>query len=225
MKVAIVPAYNEEKTIGEVVRRLKKLNFEVVVVDDCSRDRTYEFAKKEGAIVIRHEKNRGKGFGLRSGIEYVLKNMPNAKYLLFIDADLQHLPEEAPRLIKKLEEGFDLVKGYRSWKNVPFRHKLGNYVWNFLFLIFFGLYVKDLGNGYMAMKIELAKKIKHVLGGGYIIEAKILKESIKSGAKIAFVPVTVVYRKKSRILRGLKIVFGVSFWIFKEGLKYRIYGK
>ncbi|MEM5821120.1 MAG: glycosyltransferase family 2 protein [Candidatus Aenigmatarchaeota archaeon] len=225
MIVAIVPAYNEEKTISEVVKRLKEQNFEVIVIDDCSKDKTYEKAKEAGAVVIRHEKNMGKGFGLRSGIEYAIKNFPNAKYLLFIDADLQHMPEEAPRLIKKLEEGYDLAKGYRSWKNVPFRHKIGNYLWNFLFYLFFGLYVKDLGNGYMAMKVEVAKKIKDVLGGGYIIEAKILKECVKNNFKVAFVPVTVLYHKKSRITRGLKIVFKVAFWIIKEGIKYRIYGK
>ncbi|MEM5828341.1 MAG: glycosyltransferase family 2 protein [Candidatus Aenigmatarchaeota archaeon] len=225
MIVAIVPAYNEEKTISEVVKRLKNQNFEVIVVDDCSKDKTFQKAKEAGAIVIRHERNMGKGFGLKSGIEYAFKIFPNAKYFVFIDADLQHIPEEAPRLIKKLEEGYDLAKGYRSWKNVPFRHKFGNYLWNFLFFIFFGLYVKDLGNGYMAMKAEIAKKIKNVLGGGYVIEAKILKECVKNKFKVAFVPVTVLYHKKSRITRGIKIVFKVAFWIIKEGIKYRIYGR
>lgn len=225
MIVAIVPAFNEEKTIGEVVKRLKKQKFKVVVVDDGSKDKTYEIAKKSGAIMVKHEKNKGKAFAVKTGIEYVINNLPNTKYIILIDADLQHLPEEAPRLIKKLEENYDLVKGYRSWKNVPFRHKLGNYFWSFLFLLFFGKYVRDLGNGYMAMKIETAKIIKDVLKGGYVIEARILKECIKRKLKLAWVPVTVEYYKKSKIVRGIKVVLGVSFWILKEGLKYRIYKK
>ncbi|MEM5830979.1 MAG: glycosyltransferase family 2 protein [Candidatus Aenigmatarchaeota archaeon] len=225
MKVAIVPAFNEEKTIDEVVKRLKKLNFEVIVVDDGSRDKTYEIAKKSGAIVIKHKKNKGKGFAIKTGIEYVIENLPNTKYIILIDADLQHLPEEAPRLIKKLEEGYDLVKGYRSWKDVPFRHKLGNYFWSFLFFLFFGKYIRDLGNGYIAMKFEAAKILRKVLSGGYIIEAKILKECIKNNLKLGFVPVTVKYYRKSRILRGIKVVFGVVFWIIKEGLKYRLSNK
>lgn len=225
MIIAIVPAFNEEKTIGEVVSRLKKQNIEVIVVDDGSKDKTSKIAKEKGAIVIKHEKNKGKGNAIKTGIEYVLDHFPNTKYIILIDADLQHLPEEAKKLIKKLDEGYDLVKGYRSWKTVPFRHKLGNYLWCFLFLIFFGKYVRDLGNGYMAMKLNTAKIIKNVLSGGYIIEAKILKECIKRKLKLAWVPVTVLYHKKSKILRGIKVVFGVAYWIFKEGLKYRIYGK
>jgi len=58
MDFAIVPAYNEEKNIYDVVKRLKKMNFKVIVVDDGSKDRTYELAKKAGAIVLRHKKTK-----------------------------------------------------------------------------------------------------------------------------------------------------------------------
>lgn len=223
MIVAVVPAYNEEKTIGEVIRRLKNLNYEIVVVDDGSKDKTYEIAKKFGAIVLKHEKNRGKGAALRSGLEYVINNFKDVKYVIFIDADLQHIPEESQKLIQKLEEGYDIVKGYRSWKNVPFRHKFGNYFWNLLFFLFFGKYIRDLGNGFLAMRIETAKIIKDILEGGYIVEAKILKECFKRNLKIAWINVTINYQKKSRIIRGIKIVLSVAWWILKEGLKYAIY--
>jgi len=221
---ALVPAFNEEKNIKEVILRLKKhRNVNVIVVDDGSTDATPKIVKKLGAVLVRHETNKGKGEALNSGFNYILKNCPTAKYVVLLDADMQYLPEEAAKVLKPLEDGeADFVTGYRSWSEVPFRHKLGNFVWRTFFNILFGTNFKDTNCGYMGLTKEAMKKVKRAIRGGYIIENALFIEAIKNNFRIKQVPVTVIYKRKSRIPRGLRMGFGVLFFIFIEGLKFRL---
>jgi glycosyltransferase involved in cell wall biosynthesis len=219
MDYAIVPAYNEEKNIHDVVKRLRKIGFRVIVVDDGSKDRTYEFAKKAGAIVLRHKINKGKGEALRTAFEYVKKK--EIKNFVIIDADLQYLPEEAMKLLEPIKRReADFVMGYRNWREVPFRHKLGNFVWRTFFNILYGTKLKDTNCGYMAFGEKAIKEIENI-HGGYIIENSILSDAVKKGLKIKQVPVKVFYHKKSGVKRGIRVVLGVLIYILKEGLKYR----
>lgn len=221
MEIVVIPAYNEEKNIGEVVKRARKIGFKVLVIDDGSKDKTYEIAKRSGAIVIRHEKNKGKGEALKTAFNFLRKNR-KIKRVVVIDADLQYLPEEAPKLLKPIKEDkADLVMGFRNWREVPFRHRLGNFVWRKFFNILFGTKFKDTNCGFMAFGRRAIEKIKNV-HGGYIIENSILIDALKNKLKIEQVPVKVFYNKKSGIKRGIRVVLGVLIFIIKEGLKYRL---
>jgi len=220
MNYAIVPAYNEEKNIYEVVKRLRRMKFKVIVVDDGSKDRTYELAKKAGAIVLRHEKNMGKGEALKTAFKYAREK--KIKSFVVIDADLQYLPEEAKKLLEVIRNcEADLVMGCRNWKEVPFRHKLGNFIWRKLFNFLYSTKFSDTNCGFMAFGEKAIRDIEKI-HGGYIIENSILDDAIKKGLKIKQVPVKVFYHKKSRINRGIRVVLGVSFFIIKEGLKYKL---
>ena len=220
MDFAIVPAYNEEKNIYEVVKRLRKMNFKVIVIDDGSKDKTYELAKKAGAIVLRHKTNKGKGEALNTAFEYARKK--NIKNLVIIDADLQYLPEEARKLLESVKnKEADLVMGFRDWKRVPFRHKLGNFVWRKIFNFLFGAKLKDTNCGYMAFGERAINEIENI-HGGYIIENSILAEAIKKNLRIKQIHVKVFYHKKSKVLRGIRVVIGVLIFIIKEGLRYKL---
>jgi glycosyltransferase involved in cell wall biosynthesis len=220
MDYAIVPAYNEEKNIYEIVKRLRKMKFKVIVVDDGSKDRTYELAKKAGAIVLRHKTNKGKGEALKTAFEFARKR--KIKNFVIIDADLQYLPEEARKILEPIKRGeADLVMGYRNWREVPFRHKLGNFVWKTLFNILYGTKFKDTNCGYTAFGERAIKEIKNI-HGGYIIENSILSDAIKNRIRVKQVPVKVFYHKKSGIKRGIRVVLGVLIFILKEGLKHKL---
>ncbi len=222
MKVAsLIPAYNEEKTIYEVVRRVKKLKMLPIVIDDCSSDKTFELAKKAGAIVLRHEKNRGKGEALRTGFEF-LKKM-NVENVVLIDADMQYLPESSKDLLEVLEKkNADIVLGARNFKEIPLRHRLGNFVWRNSFNLLFGTNFLDTNCGLMALKKSAIEKIKDSLQGGYIVENSILVQALKNNLKIEQAPVKVKYKKTSGFLRGIRVVLGVLIFILKEGFKYRL---
>jgi len=220
--VALIPAFNEEGNIAEAVERTKTRIENVIVVDDGSSDRTAEVAKGKGATVIRHTVNLGKGAALKTGIDHVLKNVPSARYIVLIDADLQLKPEDAPNVLGPLVSGdADVVMGFRDFSKVPFRHRLGNFVWKTAFNILFGTRLKDTNCGYVALTADAAKKVGN-FHGGYIIETQLLAESVKKGLRISQVPVTVDYHRVSAVPRGVRVVLGVLLFTVVEGLKYRL---
>ncbi|MGC8812782.1 MAG: glycosyltransferase family 2 protein [Candidatus Aenigmatarchaeota archaeon] len=223
MKVfSLIPAYNEEKTIFEVVRRVKKLKIFPIVIDDNSSDKTNELAKKAGAIVLRHNVNKGKGEALKTGFEY-LKKRKDIEALVLLDADLQYPPEEAIKLLAPIKSGeAEFVTGYRNFKSLPFRHRLGNFVWRNSFNLFFGTKFKDTNCGLMAIAGNRIKTLSKAVYGGYIIENALFIEALKNKLKIKQVPVKVFYKKKSGVLRGVRVVLGVLIFILKEGIKFRL---
>lgn len=223
MDIALVPAYNEEKNIREVIARIKKVRLKPVVVDDCSRDNTYQLAKKSGAVVLRHTVNKGKAEAVKTGLNYVLKKYRKAERIVLIDADIQYLPEEAVNLLKPLEnEEADFVTGYRDWSTVPFRHRLGNFAWRTLFNLIFNTWFRDTNCGFVAMNRRTAEMMKNIIYGGYILENAMFITALKNKLRIKQVPVAVLYKKTSEIPRGIRMVLGVLIFIFIEGIKYRL---
>lgn len=222
MEFALVPAYNEEKTILEVISRLKRIGLRSIVIDDSSTDRTALLAKKAGVTVLKHEKNKGKGEAIKTGINFLMKKYPKVKHVVVVDADMQYLPDEAVNLLKPIKEGkADFVMGKRDWSKVPFRHRLGNFVWRTSFNIMFGQSLEDTNCGFVALSRRAMNAIKDFIHGGYILEDEMLLAAVKNNLRIRQVPVTIVYREKTRITRGIRMVLGVLIFIFIEGLKYR----
>lgn len=220
--VALIPAYNEEKTIKRVVEKVRSLGIRPIVINDHSTDNTSRIAKKTGAVVLEQSSNSGKGEAIKTGINYALKKLPKTKNFVLIDADLQYDPTEAPRLLEVLDStDADIVIGYRDWSTVPMRHNLGNLLWRTSFNILFGTRLKDTNCGFMAIKRDSAKKILDALHGGYIIESSILSRAVKKKMKIEQTPVTVTYKAQSGVKRGLRMVGGIFLFILSEGIKYR----
>ncbi len=220
--VALIPAYNEEKTIKEVISKMKNADLIPIVVDDGSSDKTYEIATKMKIIVIKHDENRGKGEALKTGFIYILKNLPEAKYVVIVDADMQYLPEESTIILEPLKKDeADLVMGYRDWSTVPLRHNLGNLIWRGIFNLFFGTKLKDTNCGYIGLSRRALEKIRQV-HGGYIIENMMLVEALRHKLRIKQVPVSVTYKFKRNIISGLRMGLGVLIFIIVEGIKYRL---
>src|SRR5215471_11871334 len=94
---AVIPAYNEEKHIGDVVRRTRQVLDDVLVVDDGSADKTAECAREAGGKVVAHEQNLGKGETIKTGLRYFLERQ--FEFVIILDADGQHRPEEIDRFI------------------------------------------------------------------------------------------------------------------------------
>jgi len=221
MKNAVlIPAFNEEKNILEVINKTKKLKKfdKIIVVDDGSKDKTAELVKKTKVTLLKHEKNRGKGEALKTGFSYISK-IRDIKNIVIIDADLQYEPQEALKLLKTLESA-DLVMGYRDFSKLPFRHMLGNFVWKTSFNLFFGTSLKDTNCGMIALTAKSIEKIN--VHGGYIIENSMLASAVENNLKIKQVLVNVNYKKMSGVKRGIKTVLGVLIYIFKEGIHYRL---
>src|SRR5262249_47336551 len=111
---AVIPAFNEARSIAEVVAGIRAIVDRVIVVDDGSTDATADRAPTAGAEVIHHRANRGKGAAVRSGLARVLEG--HYTHVLLLDADLQHLPEEAASLVAEADRsGADVVIGERRF--------------------------------------------------------------------------------------------------------------
>jgi len=219
----IIPAYNEEKNIGETIRRLKKsLEAKIIVVNDCSRDKTKQVAKSFGVKVINHKVNKGKGEALVTGFKEILKKYPDIQYVILIDADSQYDPEDATKLVKVLREGSDYVTGFRDWKrDVPIRHRIGNFVWRKTFNFLFKVNLLDSNCGYIGLNRKAMKIISKGSYGGYIIDNVMLSKAIENNLKIKQVPVKVHYPEKRDIKTGIRFFLGNFIFIVEEGFKYR----
>jgi len=211
----VIPAYNEELTIGSVVALTKKYG-DVLVVDDGSGDRTSEIAKKAGAVVIRHERNMGKGYALRSAFEYALSK--EYDIIVTLDADGQHNPDEIPLLMEPIVKGeADLVIGSRylgrSKKKIPIYRRFGLWVLNKGTKAVAGVHV-DSQSGFRVMNRKALEKLD-LNSTDYSVETDMIVKAKEKGVKIAEVPISVRYdvpkkHKKNPLSHGLSVLASIA---------------
>jgi glycosyltransferase involved in cell wall biosynthesis len=190
---AIIPAYLEEKHIADVVRRTLKQLANVVVVDDGSADATAEEAKKAGADVIIHEKNRGKGESIKSGFRYWLEH--GATYAIILDGDGQHLPEEIERFISVAgSSGAKLLVGTRmnDVREMPVVRRAVNRYMSRKISRVCGQEIPDTQCGFRMVHRDI---IPNLLGGTerFDYETEMLILASRAGCRIASVPISTVY--------------------------------
>ncbi len=211
----IIPGHNEEKNIGQVIEKAKKLAAasRIVVVDDGSHDGTAAEAKKHGVIVIRHIINLGKGAALRTGSQYSLSK--GAEALVFMDSDGQHDPEDIPRLLGALKDS-SIVFTFRERKseNMPLVKKFGNTFIDMVMQLLFHINVKDSQCGYKAMRKEAYEKLQ-LMSNDYSIESEIAAKTGKYRLKFAQLPIKTIYAdryKGTTVFDGVKIVLKMLWW-------------
>ncbi|MEI6835606.1 MAG: glycosyltransferase family 2 protein [Candidatus Falkowbacteria bacterium] len=210
MKIScVIPAYNESQNIIKVVAKVSPLVDEVIIVDDCSSDNTYELAKTTTAIVLRHPINRGQGAALQTGDEYALNH--DADIVVHFDADDQFKAEEIKDLIKPIiENKADAVFGSRFLGSANFPYIKRVVIMPLARLInrFFGITLSDPQSGFRALNRQTLSQIK-IENRGMAHCSEILYKTFKSGARIVEVPITVTYHEFGQS-------FGGGFKIIKD---------
>lgn len=191
---------------------VKKQVDQIIVVDDGSRDNTYQIAKDSGVLVYRHSVNRGLGGALGTGIKAALNN--GADIIVTLDADGQHEPAEIQALVKPIITGeSDVAIGSRflTRQPMPFSRRLGNKFFNFIMLLLFGVKTTDSQSGMRAFSKEAASKIE-LCTNGMEVSSEILKETKEKKLRMKEVPIKSIYTDYS-LSKGQNTILGIKTFI------------
>jgi glycosyltransferase involved in cell wall biosynthesis len=236
----LLPAYNEEQSIGETIGEIRKLHpaFEILVVDDGSTDRTKEEAVKAGANVWSHPHNIGNGAAIKTGLRYA-----SGDWIIMMDADGQHKPADIGKLLQYRDQ-YDMVVGARSKGSKTSLHRdFANLFYNWLATYVTKYRVEDLTSGFRLVKNETVGKFIYLLPNTFSYPSTITMAYLRSGRSIKYVPIKTEARKgKSKIklfqdgirffliitkiatlFSPFRIFLPVSFTFFLTGLVYYLY--
>ncbi len=212
----ILPSYNEQRTLKNVVTELVERDFKVLIIDDGSKDNTPEIANMlcnkypEHVSHYRHAINLGLGGAIKTGIKAALKK--HADIMITFDADGQHNPDDLYNMYPPLQEGSaDIVIGARDFDDMPRSRKFGNTLMNYITYMFKGIMVKDSQSGLRAFSKETARKLD-LKSPQYGVSSEIIGEIKREKLRLIEVPMTTIYdkhtmEKGTNTLVGIKIIF------------------
>jgi glycosyltransferase involved in cell wall biosynthesis len=182
----IIPAFNEGESIEAVVSALRGAAtwHEIIVVDDGSGDDTADRARSAGACVVRHPYNKGNGAAVKSGVRRA-----TGEHVLIIDADGQHQPSDAVRLVQRVGE-YDLVVGARASATQATRsRRLGNHLLNWTAGYLAGRRIPDLTSGFRASRRIHFREFLHLVPNGFSTPTTTTMAFLKAGYSVDFVPI------------------------------------
>ena len=216
MRVVItIPAYNEEKTLPRVLEEIlsvmKGSEFKILVLDDGSKDRTADVARKAGAIVFSHTRNKGLAQTFKTEMAQCLKM--GADVIVHTDADGQYPAKYIPSLIKKIESGYDLVLGSRFLKSAysgSMMKNVGNRLFASAISSLVGQKITDSTTGFRAFTREVAEEIEFINTFTYTQEQII--RAARQKFRIAEVPITTRKTRESRLFKGA-FQYALKAWI------------
>jgi len=205
----VIPAYNEEKTIGEIISNTIltmqsfEMPYEIIVVDDGSKDNTRRVASRYKTTVLFNEDNCGKGYALRKGFEFARGDI-----IVTIDSDGAHKPKEIPDLVYPLLNGADIVAGSRFLGNGVNRstsrlNRIGNKLFNLMIMILTRKRITDSQTGFRAFKKKVLNKFC-LQSVGYEIETELTVKGLNNGFVYEEKPIKSEKRKHNS--SGIKVI-------------------
>lgn len=233
----VIPTYNERENIRELIPKIlrveeknldEKWSLSILVVDDNSPDGTAEvveeLSSENGEVrLLQRDGKKGLGTAYIDGFEYAMNEL-DADVLVEMDADLSHDPEDLPRLLQKIEEGYDFVIGSRrvgegkavGWS---FRKKMTSWMGNFLARVVTGFRVSDCTSGFRAINSSFfSNHSPEFSSDGYAFQLELLHYVIQKGANIAEVPIIFRERKRGKSKLGKDELIEFTKTGFKLGL-------
>ncbi|HYQ48540.1 MAG TPA: glycosyltransferase family 2 protein [Thermodesulfovibrionales bacterium] len=212
----IIPAFNEEKRIVQVISGVRRHIPDVIVVDDGSHDGTAARAERAGAVVIRHASNRGKGMALRTGFGHALRRDYAA--VLTLDGDGQHAPEEIAKFLSAFRAGSgDIIIGSRLWDKaaIPRYRYIPNRIGIFCISKAAGCRIDDTQSGFRLYRREVLETIP-LTTTGFETETEALIRAGRAGFRIHSFPVPAIYHRDYRTnFRPVRDFYRISILFLK----------
>lgn len=195
--LAIIPAYREGLQIGSVVRQALEYASEVLVVDDGSDDDTAANARAAGAKVVRHERNRGKGCAIATGLRWACEGEYDVAVTL--DGDGQHNPGEIPRLLERLGRGADIVIGCRMNRpdGMPADRLFTNHFMSAVLSILTKHRVRDTQSGFKAVRVDKVRRLD-LRTSRFDWESELIIKAARRGLRLREVDIESIYRNHHR---------------------------
>jgi glycosyltransferase involved in cell wall biosynthesis len=188
LKISIVlPAKNESAAIGQTIAQIQKLQLvhEIVVVNDGSTDHTKQVAESAGAKVVTHPYSKGNGAAIKTGARCATGDI-----VIFMDADGQHDPKDIPRLLERIEQGYDLVVGARQkGSQASVGRGIANALYNNLATYMTEQKVEDLTSGFRAVRAEKFREFLYLLPNGFSYPTTSTMAFFRAGYSVTYVPI------------------------------------
>ncbi|HEY7555272.1 MAG TPA: glycosyltransferase family 2 protein [Candidatus Binatia bacterium] len=237
----VIPVFNEAANLGKLLAKINDLRLpraEIIVVDDGSTDDSPIVAAQAGATVVRHPYNVGNGAAIKSGIRAA-----RGKFLVFMDGDGQHKPEDIPKLLKEAEN-FHMVVGARSkGSNTRFHRNVANLIYNLLATYVTQFPVKDLTSGFRVLERLDALRFIDLLPNTFSYPTTLTLAFLRSGLTLKYLPIQTLYRtgqskislvtdgvrflliitKIATLFSPFRVFLPVSFFFFLAGLTNYLY--
>jgi len=209
----VIPFYNEEKTISEIIIRTLKFVDTVIAIDDGSTDSSYDkISDIKNVILLKHKKNEGKGSALKTGFKVSIQN--NFEFTLTLDADLQHPPEEIPKFLEALSF-YDIVIGNRlnDLSTMPFQRIFSNKLSSGLLSLKTGRKIYDSQCGYRGFRTKILSTIMPHFSG-YEAESEMLILAGRKNYTFGFVSIPTIYGEEKSKVRPFNIISGFIKTLF-----------
>ncbi len=236
----LLPAFNEELSIGNTVRKIKELYpyFEILVIDDGSTDNTMKEAMGAGANVYPHPYNIGNGAAVKTGLRCA-----SGDWIVMMDADGQHAPEDIAKLLEHKDK-FDLVVGARSKESKTSKHRdIANRIYNWLASYVTKFKIEDLTSGFRLVRKDTVTNYIYLLPNTFSYPSTLTMAYLRSGLSLKYVPIQTKKRKgksKIKLMRDgtrffliitkvatlfspLRVFLPISCFCFFSGLLYYFY--
>ena len=229
----LIPALNPEPELETYVEKLKKENFEnILIIDDGSErkyQKTFQHLEENGCHILRHEKNQGKGKAIKNGLKFLLNLDDSSDYVgvVTVDCDGQHLVKDIINVAKTMEKKTNsLVLGSRDFTkdNVPHKSSFGNKMTSKIFKILYGVTITDTQTGLRGIPLSLAQELSTLAGDRYEYETNMLIDCIVKKINIEEVPIETIYIDNNsgthfRPIRDSVLIYGR---ILNSFIKYSV---
>lgn len=215
----LIPSFNESKIIYDLIREVKNIGFDVLVVDDGSSDGTDTLARSAGAEVISHPRNMGKGASLRTGFQRVVDE--DYDFIITMDGDGQHSPQDIDNFVKLFSaDGSDIIVGNRmdEPKNMPLPRWLTNKTMSMVISSICKTYIPDSQCGFRLIKTSVLKDIV-LSASNYEIESELLIQAAKRNYRIKSVTVTTIYEGQASQINPVVDTIRFIRFVLKDQLR------
>jgi len=215
----LIPAFEAEKYLSILLAQIYHMKpppQEIFVVNDGSTDHTGIIAEKMGAIVIQHDKNKGKGAALKTGFQSFLKKSEST-YLLCMDADLQHPVEEIPKFLAHAEENnrqFIIGNRLNQTHNMPLHRKISNRTTSYILSKLSGQHIQDSQCGYRLLHRNLLDDLD-LKEDGFQLESEMILKASHKNITIDFVNIKTIYNDASSQIRNIGDTLKFIFLVFR----------